>query len=900
MRFVFSFLIFLLFWRVPTEAQTFQVTPENLSSIRYLGSPLKLACYGERALVGAVLQGCLAPGSTFKRINVKRKKRELFRRLERIRLRLSRASAPVRRSSGLVLQKRRLAAGLRALRSAPKACREFADSISTDGGTSSTAQSSSSQSSCSFASSSADGSSLKPDLAGMHPRLFFKAGDFAALRRRAQTSHKEFIDRVLAQARSRADRPPVPLINSNDTEAMRYAWWILPQIVVAYNFADSADRAALAQKGRNYVLDLAASPDWQSGEEANIGMGAANILAGVAIAYDGLYDLFTAQERAAIRGKIFRQVKLLYENGFLMKQDSTHYWQNDHANNHMHHRVAGLMLGALAVCDEVPEGEAYARRAAAEAAKVAAAIAPDGSSHESPTYWLFGTTYIVPAFYALRHAAGLDLFPSTEFFRNAPYYRTHMLAPGQKLAFDYGDGGTDPYYFANFLFFIAGEYRDGRMQAMMDRAYQAAPSSFIYDAWNFLWWDASLPRRPIDEIETWRYFSDIEIASARSGWNQQDTAILFKSGPYGGHRANQMRNGRYLNVAHDRPDGNSFTIFSNGRFLITHGNYADYYDRYAADHNTILVDGAGQLGEGISWAQPFANMENIGRITEFHGSPGYVFFTGDATGYYPKLSEYLRSVVFAANRYYVVFDSIKAPQPVRINWHFHGPAGWQAAGGKSWRIIQDEASLDLRVFEPLDASANLVSKKSGTRQMLDLQTGAGTRQTSFLGSFIPQPAGETVQHLQSSSAAGLRVIRPGGEDFVLMAKAGPILVDNLTAAAEAAVITYDGSHKITDALLIKGLQLQQAGVDLLTCSQPLNVRLQAAGKDFNLWLALPLTSPHPAGVQATLKIAAAQANASYLLIDGGGSRSLGSGASGVLEFAADLTNPAYIQLKHQQ
>lgn len=734
---------------------------------------------------------------------------------------------------------------------------------------------------------------LKPELVGVHPRLFFTKDDIAGFKERARTTHKRFIDNCVSEGGRYGDHPPISEINTDDTQALRYAWWILPQAAFAYLFSEASNKEELGQKARTYVLDFVAAPEWQSGSEANIGMGAANILSGVAMAYDCIYDLFTPEERVLIREKIAHQVVLLYENGFLMNQNSTHYWQNDHSNNHMHHRICGLILGALVICDEVDGMEYYAEKALEECRKVAQTISPDGSSHESPTYWLFGTTYVVPAFYALMHATGNDMFNETPFFKNALYYRAHMLAPGQMENFDYGDGGTAPYYFANFLFYLASRYQDGHMQSLYDHTIDVSPGQFIYNAWNFLWYDAELERKPVEELVTWRYFYDMEIASFRSGWNTEDTGILFKCGPYGGHRANEMRNGRYLNVAHDRPDANSFVIYSNGQFLITHGNYAEYQNRYTADHNTILVNGNGQAGECDGWSQPFSNMENMGNITEFFGTPGYSLTTGEAGEYYADLNSYKRDIVFVNNKYYVVHDKILADTPVSIDWMFHGPQQWETISQNKWKISEENASLDLTFFPETAITTALADKKDGERKVLLITTTNNVSETGCMALFNPEPDNETVQKIENSSLEGLE-INGSYRDLVIFSKTRPMIIEEFEVNAEKAVLTLNNANDPITIFLIKATGIKQNNESIISFSEAVNARIDINGNDYYISIAKSLGETIDAA-QVEVALSVPRADEEYNVTVNGELYVLRSTSEGIIEINIDadkLENPA--------
>ncbi|MGD9498145.1 MAG: DUF4962 domain-containing protein, partial [Armatimonadota bacterium] len=265
---------------------------------------------------------------------------------------------------------------------------------------------------------------LRPELVGAHPRLFFTADQIPALRERCATTHADFFVRLISGAEGYLGQmPPTdPSEVSTDQLMQQWAWWRLQTLAFAY--VCTGDE----RYGRHAIdwMEIFASWEhWGSGEETDQSMGAANMLTGMACAYDWLYDLMTDDQRARFRGKIHEQVQRLCWLGF-MDPTTAGYWKHEHQNNHMHHRLSGLLLGALAVHGEVPEAESYASYAAQQCRLVSKAFPPDGSNHEGPSYTAFGFSYVVRCFEALRHCTGVDLFAETPGLRHVPYFRAHL------------------------------------------------------------------------------------------------------------------------------------------------------------------------------------------------------------------------------------------------------------------------------------------------------------------------------------------------------------------------------------------------------------------------------------------------------------------------------------------
>jgi hypothetical protein len=84
----------------------------------------------------------------------------------------------------------------------------------------------------------------------------------------------------------------------------------------------------------------------------------------------------------------------MYYGGHLMRNPGPHYWQQDPQNNHRWHRNAGLLLAVLAAYrGEVDDW--LLTHAAKEVQFVVNWLPDDGSTHESPTYLVFGGSHLL-------------------------------------------------------------------------------------------------------------------------------------------------------------------------------------------------------------------------------------------------------------------------------------------------------------------------------------------------------------------------------------------------------------------------------------------------------------------------------------------------------------------------
>jgi len=542
---------------------------------------------------------------------------------------------------------------------------------------------------------------FRKELLGKHPRLFFTEEELPMLRERIKSTHKQFFDGALKYAQTALTPPKDERWLTDGTEAQRWGWWRM--VTVAF-VAALTDEPRYKEATKQLLLTFCRSRHFEIGQERDSGMGAANILAGVAIGYDVAYNWLSEQERKLVQDKLWLQVHRMYELGFMQKGSGPHYWQQDPQNNHLFHRLAGLLLASLALYGDIAEIDGYLDYGIRKAQEVVKWLPPDGSNHESVGYQAFGTQYLIPTLWALRRCTHVDLLTGQECIRQMAHFRAHMVLPTRKHVWDYGDGGRGVGWFNHYHFLIASLFRDSYAQALHLRNYEAAPESYDYQCWLILFYDPTLKPADLSTYPTWRYFPDLEVATFRSSWDDANAlAAFFKCGPYGGHTLCRYRESaekpRYVNVAHDHPDAGHFMIFWRGEFFAMDAGYA--HDRkLTADHNTILVNGKGQAGEGLGWTQPISSMGDRARITEFFGAPGYGMVRGNAGRFYDGLKQFERTFVYLDDAHILICDRISAVKPCTIDWLYHCDGEWKEVGKGAYEITKGNAKLRAAILYP--------------------------------------------------------------------------------------------------------------------------------------------------------------------------------------------------------
>ena len=227
---------------------------------------------------------------------------------------------------------------------------------------------------------------------GKHPRLLFGAADLPRLKAVAEGPGKEFMAQLQAYLPD-CKAPDYPNAK-DDTDAQRQGMWRAPTLAVDYALTHDKKTFEQAKTFLQWMID---QDHWQTGEEEDSGMGAANIAVGAGLLYDVLYNDLDPALREKARQKVLLQARRQWYWGHLNGNNAIGYWQGDPQNNHRWHRDAGFALCTLAIAGDGPGDEYLLSKVHDELDFIAKWLPEDGTSHESPSYWVFGSPHLTLA-----------------------------------------------------------------------------------------------------------------------------------------------------------------------------------------------------------------------------------------------------------------------------------------------------------------------------------------------------------------------------------------------------------------------------------------------------------------------------------------------------------------------
>jgi hypothetical protein len=272
-----------------------------------------------------------------------------------------------------------------------------------------------------------------------------------------------------------------------------------------------------------------------------------------------------------------------------------------------------------------------------------------------------------------------------------------------------------------------------------------------------------------------RHFEDMGIVSERSGWSGDESLVVLKCGPPAGHFAAGKLDP--VGLAHVHPDANHFVIFGCGEWLLRDDGYA-WKD--TGQHNTLLVDGKGQLGEGSGFNSGGVNTNSSNvrpRVIAAISSETVDRISGDATAMYPAaagLKRYVRNLWFLKPDVLIVADDIETLEPRLLELRFHTESPCEKKKDGSFLARGPKASLRIESFtlDGVEATAGEIDGRDRNGKPMPMHTVRmqGTRSTwKNIVAFSWSASGTEPVRLTSERAGEEWVFRAGERSIKLAA-----------------------------------------------------------------------------------------------------------------------------------
>jgi hypothetical protein len=515
-------------------------------------------------------------------------------------------------------------------------------------------------------------------LRGEHPRLLATSADFAQLQSlcHENAAAQQWLARLRGEAEKLLAAPPVEYEIPDGKRLLAVSRRAKDRILLLGLMDRLAQEQVWSDRLWREADAVTRFKDWNPSHF----LDTAEMTFAVSIAYDWLYDRWTAEQREQLRRAIvelgLRQSLPVYQQQRGWSR-AVHNW-NQVCNG-------GMATGALALAEDEPSLAAEILHAAATSLPRAMhEFRPDGGWGEGPGYWRYATEYNVYFLAALRTALGTDFgLAQMPGFGATGDFPIHIVGPSGET-FNYADAGSG-WSGAPQLFWLATVFD----QPLWARA-QLSWTERRLSPLDLLWGAAWLAResRPLDPPLD-RHFQGISVVTLRSAWHDPRAVFLgFKGGDNRVNHAHLDLGAFVLEAAGRRwaidlgpDDYNMPGYFGPQRWK--------YYRLGTMGHNTLTINHKNQL--------PSARAPIIG----FASTPSWTGAIADLTNAYPETQRVWRGVAMIDRRRIVVQDEVEAGEPVDAAWNVHTPAAVAVQGNRATLTLGDDR-LEVRILSPED------------------------------------------------------------------------------------------------------------------------------------------------------------------------------------------------------
>ena len=590
----------------------------------------------------------------------------------------------------------------------------------------------------------------------------------------------------------------------------------------ALRYAFTGDEQA-GQKAREALLKLCSfkiwNHPWQEARGNHTYYPVGYTIGQVGLSYDLLYPLLSENDRKTVRDALMEKgFRMFYRDMVEMNR------MPSSVSNHISVIVANLAVAGTAIYGDDPENpylEPYFSGVLAKMKRfIDRTYYPDGGYGEPMGYEDMATRDLVEALYVLERNFGID-YTTTTNIKELYLYPLHGAYSDGTMP-DYGDthiGGRWNWSSNPFLW-LTYRMKNPWTAYFIEPALQRGRS----DLFDYLWYTTGLETKNREELIPSHHFPIKDTMFLRSGWSDEGSIMVFKSGP---------------NSNHYHIDQGSVILMTNGELLLSEAGlesirgfhayysnpYYQYYDTQAMGHNVMIVDGNPESQMPGDYRNGIAALSNYPGILHSFAGWNVDEVEGDlACVYKGKLTNYTRSLLFVKPDVYVLFDRVRSPEEHFFSWLFHA----EDIDDKSTitqeenrvSIVRPKARLDMDILSPEIASSR-IRAAIHHEHFIQLTSEDGLTGAEFLAVMVPKaltsgsesPARFTSTPIKTSGWTGAKIQKDNSTILACFRTdvTGSSSVEGYSTDAERfAVVT--NSQGIVTTVFIRGSALSNDAV----------------------------------------------------------------------------------------
>jgi hypothetical protein len=585
--------------------------------------------------------------------------------------------------------------------------------------------------------------------------------------------------------------------------------------------------------------------------ELNADLRFASVCIDLSVALGWLGDALSGADVARILGVLAERAGVIYADTLRGA-----WWGDALNSNWTSHLMHGLGAAALALYPSRPQmARPWVELVTDRMLRMLDLAAKEGAGIEGIGYFMGCYASILRYGTELRNVTGRSLFDH-EFWLKCALFPLYQTLPDLSGRTPIGDTHYPGLGGSTLLCGVAREARDGFAQWQAHRVLERASPERI-GLYDLIYYDPSVPERSPGELPPRRVFHSVQIATFRSGWEEDAVYMHFHGG------SNTW--------SHCHLDLNAFALAAYGeRLAIDYGSwsYTPHYFRViepqvsTAWHNTVVVDGADQRQAPryrMSY-DPTEGGDCYALLDQHLSCEGIEMVRGDATSAYADtLDRFWREIVYLPPDRFVVYDNLLtngARVQRHIEWLLHSEHPMAGVGehvevrGKKAKLIvqplfpegwrcrfpdrlarahaQEGEIREAHCLSVFPEWIHIWNESPGKPAYPQWDARGGVRvygpDYAFLVVLTPLRAGAAIdwqaQPLQAPGVEGVRIVQGDRIETVIFKRfGGPYALGEVASDADKVVIR-EANGQVRSVAMVHGTGLEYRGRTLVAESRP--------------------------------------------------------------------------------
>jgi hypothetical protein len=499
-----------------------------------------------------------------------------------------------------------------------------------------------------------------------YPRLLFSEDHIESLRKRQFHSHRHIWDKITSLIEDDRAHDFKVTPQSKTPQGPERLSLQDRAVLSSFHALISHDDVSIRRGIDSYKRLLAAAlePD---DEPMTIDTQAGETLYSICVCHDWLHNYLSASERSEIERSVFKVADRVWQ---FLDND-----RNDYAQAHFLGCSHGLLAFAFLFANKHEKALEWISWLRGAFEYVLKMLPDDGYYPHGINLWIYEHAFLYRYLEMFRRNADIDYWNASAYWENASLFRQVSLSPDIAHGITFGDPQFHVGGDAWMHYLIAAHTGSASAQNLGDLLRDRPTEGIDFRSvtprrrvWEYIYYDPDIPNHGADLRKTW--FDDGGQLFIRDEVDSDEALITFRSGAPLGRTRYQA--GEWSGYGHSDPGNGSFYVYKNMSFVIS--GPGPVYRRDTRLHNTVTIDGYGQIGDGMVWAPEFIPWDRIPYITKYESNDTYCMVETDLSRSYLDfigIEKMVRRFIYIRPGALLIYDRIELGSTKNIEWNIH-------------------------------------------------------------------------------------------------------------------------------------------------------------------------------------------------------------------------------------